>query len=83
MHTYNKADNLSQTTTLWIEEINRVVWFLSFSAADLNQEEDQQNGWDRFVSSVTARYNVAQLVEKVRAMAEFTFDFISLLIVAS
>lgn len=55
---------------------------LSFSAADLNQE-DQQNGWDRFVSSVTARYNVAQLVEKVRAMAEFTFDFISLLIVAS
>lgn len=83
MDTYNKADNLSQTTTLWIEEINRVVWFLSFSSADLNQEEDQQNGWDRFVSSVTARYNVAQLVEKVRAMAEFTFDFISLLIVAS
>lgn len=54
-----------------------------FSAGDLAQHEDQQNGWVRFVSSVTARYNVAQLVEKVRAMAEFTFDFISLLIVAS
>lgn len=53
------------------------------SAGDLDQQEDQQNGWDRFVSSVTARYNVAQLVEKVRSMAEFTFDFISLLIVAS
>lgn len=46
-------------------------------------QDDPQNGWERFVSSVTARYNVAQLVEKVRSMAEFTFDFISLLIVAS
>lgn len=59
------------------------VFISSFSAGDFDQQDDPQNGWNRFVSSVTARYNVAQLVEKVRAMADFTFDFISLLIVAS
>ncbi|GAB0095325.1 uncharacterized protein DMENIID0001_106910 [Sergentomyia squamirostris] len=44
----------------------------------------QKSGvWERFVSSVTARLNVAQLVEQVKANAEIRFDFVALIIVAA
>ncbi|XP_055681745.1 uncharacterized protein LOC129789120 [Lutzomyia longipalpis] len=53
--------------------------------SDDSLEEDCQKGggWERFVASMTARFNVAQLVEEVRYNAELRFDFVSLLVIAS
>lgn len=54
------------------------------NADDPLEDEMQKGGaWERFVSSITARFNVAQLVEEVRYNAELRFDFVSLLIIAS
>lgn len=39
--------------------------------------------WDRFMNSMRARLNVAQIVESVRQDATITFDFLSLLIIAA
>ncbi|GAB0094815.1 uncharacterized protein DMENIID0001_101410 [Sergentomyia squamirostris] len=51
---------------------------------DSIDDETQKGGaWERFVSSMTARFNVAQLVEEVRYNAELRFDFVSLLVIAS
>lgn len=50
------------------------------SQADLAQKEGI---WEKFVASVTARLNVAQLVDQVRVNAEIRFDFVTLIIVAA
>uniref|UniRef100_U5EUZ1 Putative conserved plasma membrane protein n=1 Tax=Corethrella appendiculata TaxID=1370023 RepID=U5EUZ1_9DIPT len=43
----------------------------------------KEGAWNRFVSSVRARLNVAQIVEEVKSSATMTFDFVTLVIVAS
>lgn len=43
----------------------------------------KETAWNKFISSVRARLNVAKIVEEVKTDATLTFDFISLLIVAS
>ncbi|XP_059620692.1 uncharacterized protein LOC132264481 [Phlebotomus argentipes] len=51
---------------------------------DAVEDDMQKEGaWERFVSSMTARFNVAQLVEEVRYNAELRFDFVSLIVIAS
>ncbi|XP_055683915.1 uncharacterized protein LOC129790456 isoform X2 [Lutzomyia longipalpis] len=50
------------------------------SQLDLSHKEGM---WERFVASVTARLNVAQLVDQVRVNAEIRFDFVTLIIVAA
>lgn len=49
------------------------------------EEESTKNGggWERFVASMTARFNVAQLVDEVLYNAELRFDFVSLVVIAS
>lgn len=44
--------------------------------------ERKQTAWNKFISSVHARWNVAQIVQRVRADATLTFDFVTLIIVA-
>lgn len=39
--------------------------------------------WDRFMNSMRARLNVAQIVESVKEDASITFDFLALLIIAA
>ncbi|XP_053693931.1 uncharacterized protein LOC128741855 [Sabethes cyaneus] len=43
----------------------------------------KDGGWNNFLSSVRARLNVAQIVEEVKHDASITFDFVSMLAVAS
>ncbi|XP_059609450.1 uncharacterized protein LOC132256880 [Phlebotomus argentipes] len=45
--------------------------------------EHKEGIWERFVASVTARLNVAQLVDQVRVNAEIRFDFVTLIVVAA
>ncbi|XP_055593760.1 uncharacterized protein LOC129744963 [Uranotaenia lowii] len=57
----------------------------------LGEEEDssesnaggKDGAWNTFLSSVRARLNVAQIVEEVKHDASITFDFVSMLCVAS
>ncbi|XP_055546990.1 uncharacterized protein LOC129731198 [Wyeomyia smithii] len=50
-------------------------------ASEANGSKD--GGWNNFLSSVRARLNVAQIVEEVKHDASITFDFVSMLVVAS
>lgn len=50
---------------------------------DSGQSVIKETGWNKFIGTVRARMNVAKIVEAVRTDASLTFDFISLLIVAS
>lgn len=43
----------------------------------------KETAWNKFISSVRARLNVAKIVKTVKSDATLTFDFLSLLIVAS
>lgn len=43
----------------------------------------KNTAWSRFISSVRARLNVANIVNQVKADATITFDFLCLIIVAS
>lgn len=44
---------------------------------------EKSTTWSRFISSVRARLNVANIVHQVKADATITFDFVCLIIVAS
>ncbi|XP_053606842.1 uncharacterized protein LOC128673191 [Plodia interpunctella] len=46
-------------------------------------ESETHTGWTRFMSSVRARTNLAQVLHQVRADAALTFDWIFLLVVAA
>lgn len=43
----------------------------------------KENAWDRFIASIRARLNVAQIVEEVTKDAQITFDFVLLVIIAA
>lgn len=43
---------------------------------------EKQSAWDRFMNSVQARWNVQQIVEKVKTDATLTFDFVTLVFIA-
>lgn len=47
-----------------------------------SMSERKQTAWNKFISSVHARWNVAQIVQRVRSDATLTFDFVTLIIVA-
>ncbi|XP_053673725.1 uncharacterized protein LOC128723985 [Anopheles nili] len=51
-------------------------------ASDMNKNNDA-GGWNTFLSTVRARLNVAQIVEEVKHDAQVSFDFVSMLAVAS
>lgn len=44
--------------------------------------ERKQTAWNKFISSVHARWNVAQIVQRVKEDATLTFDFVTLILVA-
>lgn len=44
--------------------------------------ERKQTAWNKFISSVHARRNVAQIVQRVKEEATLTFDFVTLILVA-
>jgi uncharacterized hydrophobic protein (TIGR00271 family) len=50
---------------------------------DSAQSVIKETAWNKFIGTVRARMNVAKIVDAVKADANLTFDFISLLIVAS
>lgn len=52
-------------------------------SSDLNGGTKDGGAWNTFLSSVRARLNVAQIVEEVKHDAAITFDFVSMLCVAS
>lgn len=43
----------------------------------------KENAWDRFIASIRARLNVAQIVEEVTKDAQITFDFVLLVMIAA
>lgn len=45
-------------------------------------EQRKQTAWNKFMSSIHARWNVAQIVQRVKNDATITFDFITLILVA-
>ncbi|XP_052893238.1 uncharacterized protein LOC128300999 [Anopheles moucheti] len=51
------------------------------AASDPNKNND--GAWNTFLSTVRARLNVAQIVEEVKHDAQVSFDFVSMLAVAS
>uniref|UniRef100_A0A182Q8K0 DUF389 domain-containing protein n=1 Tax=Anopheles farauti TaxID=69004 RepID=A0A182Q8K0_9DIPT len=51
-------------------------------AGDMNKNNDG-GAWNTFLSTVRARLNVAQIVEEVKHDAQVSFDFVSMLAVAS
>ncbi|XP_063228871.1 uncharacterized protein LOC134534364 isoform X2 [Bacillus rossius redtenbacheri] len=53
------------------------------SESDKERRELGGTAWRRFVGSVRARLTVAQVVEGVKADAALTFDFLTLLLIAS
>lgn len=48
----------------------------------VSAKDIKDGAWNRFVSSVSARLTVAQVVESIRMDALLTFDYISLLCIA-
>ncbi|XP_049536884.1 uncharacterized protein LOC125951848 [Anopheles darlingi] len=50
--------------------------------ADPNKN-NEDSPWNAFLSTVRARLNVAQIVEEVKHDAQISFDFVSMLVVAS
>lgn len=55
----------------------------SFVSCVFRVYDKTANAWDRFMNSMRARLNVAQIVESVKQDATITFDFLSLLIIAA
>lgn len=53
------------------------------SSSEVNGSSKDGGTWNTFLSSVRARLNVAQIVEEVKHDAAITFDFVSMLVVAS
>ncbi|XP_040161850.1 uncharacterized protein LOC120899743 [Anopheles arabiensis] len=51
-------------------------------AGEMNKNNDG-SAWNTFLSTVRARLNVAQIVEEVKHDAQVSFDFVSMLAVAS
>lgn len=51
--------------------------FFYYSTMDKNE-----GAWNRFMNSMRARLNVAQIVEEVKRNATITFDFLALLMIA-
>ncbi|XP_058058095.1 uncharacterized protein LOC131209122 [Anopheles bellator] len=52
------------------------------AASDANKN-NEDTPWNAFLSTVRARLNVAQIVEEVKHDAHISFDFVSMLVVAS
>lgn len=48
-----------------------------------SQATGKETGWNKFISTIRARMNVAKIVEAVKSDATITFDFTIVLIVAS
>lgn len=44
--------------------------------------DKNEGAWNRFMNSMRARLNVAQIVEEVKRNATITFDFLALLMIA-
>ncbi|XP_058819469.1 uncharacterized protein LOC131682189 [Topomyia yanbarensis] len=90
----NKCDDLIYLLSSWGvgERFHSTISITSCTLFTEHPEEDETNselngskdgGWTNFLSSVRARLNVAQIVEEVKHDASITFDFISMLGVAS
>lgn len=45
-------------------------------------QNHKETAWHSFINSIRARWNVAQIVQKVRQDATLTFDFVTLVLVA-
>lgn len=45
-------------------------------------QNHKRTAWHCFINSIRARWNVAQIVQKVRQDATLTFDFVTLVLVA-
>lgn len=57
--------------------------YIYFFSKLSNREEAKNSAWGRFVSSVTTRLTVAQVVENLKSEAEVTFNFICLFVIAT
>lgn len=58
-------------------------FFLFFPLDERSMSEQRkQTAWNKFMSSIHARWNVAQIVQRVKTDATITFDFITLILVA-
>lgn len=93
----NKCDDVIYLLSSWGigERFNSTISITSCTLFTEQQNEEEEkssdiNGgtkdggaWNTFLSSVRARLNVAQIVEEVKHDASITFDFVSMLCVAS
>lgn len=92
----NKCDDVIYLLSSWGigERFNSTISITSCTLFTERQKEEEEkssetNGggkdgpWNTFLSSVRARLNVAQIVEEVKHDAAITFDFVSMLCVAS
>ncbi|XP_058446934.1 uncharacterized protein LOC131427604 [Malaya genurostris] len=90
----NKCDDLIYLLSSWGvgERFNSTISIASCTLfTEQPQEEEatseanasKDGGWNNFLSSVRARLNVAQIVEEVKHDATITFDFVSMIVVAS
>lgn len=93
----NKCDDVIYLLSSWGigERFNSTISITSCTLFTERQKEEEEkstetNGggkdggaWNTFLSSVRARLNVAQIVEEVKHDASITFDFVSMLVVAS
>lgn len=90
-----KCDDVIYLLSSWGigERFNSTISITSCTLFTEQQPEEENssetNGskdggaWNTFLSSVRARLNVAQIVEEVKHDASITFDFVSMLVVAS
>lgn len=97
MESGNKCDDVIYLLSSWGigERFNSTISITSCTLFAERQKEQEEkttdiNGgtkdggaWNTFLSSVRARLNVAQIVEEVKHDASITFDFVSMLCVAS
>lgn len=92
----NKCDDVIYLLSSWGigERFNSTISITSCTLFTERQKEEEEktsetNGgtkdgpWNTFLSSVRARLNVAQIVEEVKHDAAISFDFVSMLCVAS
>lgn len=58
------------------------VFLNFFFFGERSMSERKQTAWNKFMSSIHARWNVAQIVQRVKSDATITFDFVTLILVA-
>lgn len=61
---------------------NDFFFFFRLVFGERSMFERKQTAWDKFMNSVHARWNVAQIVQRVKNDATITFDFVTLILVA-